>query len=131
MQIAPGIDASVWHALKLDDPASADWDKAVDILAARIRDRYIGPLDFLIAAEEDSRELYYIGPGKTLFAVPIAPSGRGLEVGQPRALFRPPILSPPRDRDCCDVNRDGTEFFVVTETRPEASELVVISHWER
>jgi len=53
MQIAPGVDATVWHGLKLDDPASADWDKAVDILAARIRDRYIQPVDFLIAAEEN------------------------------------------------------------------------------
>jgi hypothetical protein len=52
MQIAPGVDASVWHGLKLDDRASADWEKAVDILAARIRDRYIEPVDFLIAAEE-------------------------------------------------------------------------------
>src|ERR1700752_5067282 len=52
MQIAPGVDASVWHGLKLNDPASADWDKAVETLAARIRDRYIGPVDFLIAAEE-------------------------------------------------------------------------------
>jgi hypothetical protein len=53
MQIAPGVDAPIWRGLKLDDPASADWDKAVDILAARIRDRYIEPVDFLIAAERD------------------------------------------------------------------------------
>src|SRR5258708_33543390 len=29
------------------------WDKAVDILAARIRDRYIGTVDCLIATEEN------------------------------------------------------------------------------
>lgn len=52
MQIAPGVNASEWHALSLDDPNSADWDKAVGILAARIRDRYLEPVDFLIASEE-------------------------------------------------------------------------------
>ena len=52
MQIAPDINASEWRALRLDDPNSADWEKAVNILAARIRDRYLEPVDFLIASEE-------------------------------------------------------------------------------
>jgi hypothetical protein len=53
MQIAPGVDASVWHGLKLDDPNSADWEKAIGILSARIQERYIEPVDFLIASEEN------------------------------------------------------------------------------
>jgi hypothetical protein len=53
MQIAPGVDASVWHELKLDEPDSPDWAKAVSILQARIHDRYIQPVDFLIASEEN------------------------------------------------------------------------------
>jgi len=53
MQIAPGVDASVWHALRLDDPHSPDWDKAVNILSARIQDRYIAPVDFLVTAEQN------------------------------------------------------------------------------
>jgi hypothetical protein len=52
MQIAPGVNASVWHELKLDDPNAADWNRAVEILASRIRDRYLDPVDFLIASEE-------------------------------------------------------------------------------
>ena len=52
MQIAPGVDASAWHGLKLDDPDSGDWDKAVSILARRIQNRYIEPVDFLIASEQ-------------------------------------------------------------------------------
>jgi hypothetical protein len=52
MQIAPGVNASTWHALKLDDPKSSDWNSAVEILASRIRDRYFDPVDFLIASEE-------------------------------------------------------------------------------
>jgi hypothetical protein len=51
MQIAPGVDAAVWEGLKLDDPNSGNWVNAVDILAARIHDRYIEPVDFLIASE--------------------------------------------------------------------------------
>jgi hypothetical protein len=66
-----------------------------------------------------------------LLLFPVAVCCQTLQVGQPRALFRAPILLPPGDRDRCDVNRDGAEFFVVTETRTEASELVVISHWEK
>jgi hypothetical protein len=52
MQIAPGIDASSWQALKLDDPSSQDWGTAVQILERRIVQRFIEPIDHLIAAEE-------------------------------------------------------------------------------
>jgi len=51
MQIAPGVDATTWQALKLDDPHSSDWDAAIHILSARIHERYIGPIDFLITSE--------------------------------------------------------------------------------
>ena len=52
MQIAPGVDATVWQALSLDDPKSADWNTAVQILDARISHRFIEPIDYLITAEE-------------------------------------------------------------------------------
>jgi hypothetical protein len=52
VQIAPGVQASSWLALKLDDPASPDWAVAVQIVERRILQRFIEPLDFLIAAEE-------------------------------------------------------------------------------
>jgi len=52
MQIAPGIEAERWQALRLDEPASPDWPEAVRILEARIHERFIGPVDHLIAAEE-------------------------------------------------------------------------------
>jgi hypothetical protein len=53
MQIAPGVDAAKWQALELDNPDHPDWTVAVDILAARISERYIEPVDFLIASETD------------------------------------------------------------------------------
>lgn len=52
MQIAPGVDAKEWHALNLDDPNNPDWTIAVEILAGRILERFIEPIDYLIAAEE-------------------------------------------------------------------------------
>lgn len=52
MQIAPGVDAREWHALDLDDPSSPDWTTALEILAARIHERFIEPIDYLIAAEK-------------------------------------------------------------------------------
>jgi hypothetical protein len=53
MQIAPGVDASIWQGLKLGEPDNPDWAKAIGILAARIHDRYIEPVDFLITSEEN------------------------------------------------------------------------------
>jgi hypothetical protein len=51
MQIAPGVEATIWQGLKLDDPRSGGWDAAVEILSARIHERYIAPVDFLVASE--------------------------------------------------------------------------------
>jgi hypothetical protein len=53
MQIAPGVDAAEWQRLQLDVPDSPDWEVAVNMLAARITERYITPIDFLISAESN------------------------------------------------------------------------------
>lgn len=53
MQIASDFDSAEWNTLKLDDPASHDWETAVTVLERRIRERYIDPVDFLIAAENE------------------------------------------------------------------------------
>lgn len=52
MQIAPGIQATEWQKLKLDDHTSTDWITAVKILESRINERFIEPIDHLIATEE-------------------------------------------------------------------------------
>jgi hypothetical protein len=57
MQIAPGVQAAEWQALKLDDHASPDWVTAVQILEGRIHERYIEPIDHLIATEETQRAI--------------------------------------------------------------------------
>lgn len=53
MEIAPGFRASKWHKLRLDDVASTDWETAIGVLDRRIRERYLEPTDFLIAAERE------------------------------------------------------------------------------
>lgn len=57
MQIAPGVDSTAWTSLSLDDPNSADWEKAIEIFRRRIEDRFIDPVDRLIELEEPVPEL--------------------------------------------------------------------------
>jgi len=57
MQIAPDFEGAKWKALKLDDAASLDWNVAISVLDRRIRERYIAPADFLVAAEKTTPAL--------------------------------------------------------------------------
>jgi hypothetical protein len=52
MQVAPGFESADWQSLKLDDPNSPDWTKAISIFESRISGRFIEPVDHLIAADE-------------------------------------------------------------------------------
>ena len=52
MYIAPGIHRDGWLKLKLDDAASLDWNRSIEIFAARIQSRYLEPVDLLIKADE-------------------------------------------------------------------------------
>lgn len=52
MRIAPGFDATRWFALKLDEEDSPDWVTAIKIFEARIRGRFLDPVDQLIAHEQ-------------------------------------------------------------------------------
>lgn len=52
MKVAPGVDSSEWQSLKLDDPNSPDWNRAISILRERIYGRYFDPVDQLILAEQ-------------------------------------------------------------------------------
>ncbi len=53
MEIAPGIDASKWKELDLDNDQSSDWNKAIEIFQMRIEGRYLEPVDLLIRAERN------------------------------------------------------------------------------
>jgi hypothetical protein len=54
LEIAPGHTVGCWKKLKLnlDAPNCADWQKAIDILDARIRCRFFNPVDELLRFEE-------------------------------------------------------------------------------
>lgn len=55
LEIAPGHTVGCWKTLKLDPdmPDSADWNKAIEIFDARIRRRFLDPVDELIRFEQD------------------------------------------------------------------------------
>ena len=53
VEIAPGIQASCWLGLQLDAPGSPDWERALCILKARIRERYLEPTSHLISHERE------------------------------------------------------------------------------
>ena len=51
MYIAPGIHRDEWLKLELDDAESHDWNRAIEIFAARIQSRYLEPVDLLIKTD--------------------------------------------------------------------------------
>lgn len=54
LAIAPGYTVGCWKSLKLDPdvPDSVDWNRAIDIFEARIRRRFLDPVDELIRFEQ-------------------------------------------------------------------------------
>ncbi len=79
----------------------------------------------------DSRELYLLGPAKTLYAVTITPESGGLKIGGPHPLFQPPMLPSPWDQWSFDVNRAGTRFVIATVGDENRSQLVLVIGWNR
>jgi hypothetical protein len=51
MRIAPGFDSADWLSLALNDDDSADWHRAIVIFDARIRGRFLDPVQQLIDSE--------------------------------------------------------------------------------
>lgn len=52
MEIAPGYTVEYWKKLDLDTANSSDWYSAIEVLDARIKGRYLDPVDKLIEYEE-------------------------------------------------------------------------------
>jgi hypothetical protein len=55
MQVAPDFDSSEWPSLKLDDPMSKDWKKAISVFGTRIYSRFLDAADVLVSLDEKSR----------------------------------------------------------------------------
>jgi hypothetical protein len=51
MYIAPGVSNTDWLALRLDEPNSSDWQRAIEIVDARLRTRFLEPADLLIEVD--------------------------------------------------------------------------------
>ena len=52
LEIAPGVQHTDWLRLNLKDDLNKDWEFAIDILKKRIENRYIEPIDLLLANEK-------------------------------------------------------------------------------
>ncbi len=71
----------------------------------------------------DGRELYYIGPGGLIMAVPVSP-GERFTAGDPAPLF------PVEDIEDFDVTADGSRFLVSAPAEKSAeSRIRVIVNW--
>jgi Tol biopolymer transport system component len=78
----------------------------------------------------DGRELYFIGPGKTLMAAPVTAFGSTFEVGKPVALFSTRIVSG-RIADIhaqYAVSRDG-RFLINETTDVRTAPITLILNW--
>jgi Tol biopolymer transport system component len=76
----------------------------------------------------DGKELFYLGPDHTLFAVPIGSSGRGPVAGAARPLFRNDELreGPSDGNTLYEASRDGKRFLASLVTgQAEASPIVI------
>jgi len=79
----------------------------------------------------DWRELYFLGSGNNLYAVPVSADGGRLSFGTPELLFHPALPPAPWDIASFDVSRDGTRFLVNTVATGEPSQLVLTTNWQR
>jgi len=69
MYIAFEIHSNEWLNLDLDDAVSLDWNRAVEIFAARIQDRYLEPVDLLIKADESRSSIMERRYGFSIMAI--------------------------------------------------------------
>ena len=78
----------------------------------------------------DGKELFFVTLEGMLMAVPVKQGGSGLEVGEPKPLFRMPLRLPP-NQYTYDVAADGQRFLAMAPTeqaRPEP--LKVMLNWK-
>ncbi|WP_192250430.1 hypothetical protein [Mesorhizobium silamurunense] len=116
-EIAPGHRVSEWNGLKLNDANAGtdDWKKALVILDARIRSRFIEPAQFLIDSEANK------GRGTNGFAVLAIDfllietiegfrSGRAKHNGQSKALFTAFLTGWPAFTACVPAGKNAADL---------------------
>jgi hypothetical protein len=118
-EIAPGHRVKHWKSLTLDEAncGTADWSKALAILDARIRSRFIEPAQFLIDSENGK------GPGRNGFAVLAIDfllietiegfrSGRASHNGHSKALFKAFLTAWPAFAACVPPTKRADELAI-------------------
>jgi len=61
----------------------------------------------------DGRELFYLGPDRSLMAVDVTPGDDGLVLGVPAKLFTAPVQRSAITRNRYLATRDGQRFLLV------------------
>ncbi|MGZ2432644.1 hypothetical protein [Rhizobium redzepovicii] len=118
-EIAPGRRVREWTGLTLNEAESgtADWNKALSILDARIRSRFIDPGRLLIDSENGK------GRGTNGFAVLAIDfllietiqgfkTGRTSHNGQSKALFKAFLTAWPAFTSCVPVGKGADDLAV-------------------
>ena len=80
---------------------------------------------------QDSRELFHLGSGSTVYATSIGRSA-GLETGPQVALFQIPVDSHTviPNGFSFDVSADGQRFLVASKEPGTQSQFVIVQNWE-
>jgi Tol biopolymer transport system component len=79
----------------------------------------------------DGRELYYLGPAKTIFAVGADVNHGIVKLSSSRPLFSVPSIPVQWAAFSFDVAADGEKFLVNTNLPGSRSDLVLITNWSR
>ena len=111
VEIAPGVKASAWLALRLGDAMSKDWRRAIRIVDRRIRTRYLDPVELLLRAEKHARYRWRFG--FTILAVDclLVETLEAFRLGLPNSvngskeMFRRFLTEQPRFKDHFDRPR--------------------------
>ncbi|MBI2215285.1 MAG: PD40 domain-containing protein [Acidobacteria bacterium] len=74
----------------------------------------------------DQRELFYLTRADEIMAVSVGSKGDELILGEPRALFKAPILG---FNDLYDVTGDGQRFLVLTGEQYRPTSATILVNW--
>jgi len=74
----------------------------------------------------DQREIFYLTPADEIMAVSVGAEGDELVFGEPRVLFKAPILG---FNDYYDVTSDGQRFLILTGEQYHPTSATILLNW--
>jgi len=78
----------------------------------------------------DGKEIIYLGPDETLYAVSIKAAGAGFEIGLPVKLFQRRMAHGNYERNSWTVTRDGQRFLLVVPPEDNSTRNIqIVLNW--